>query len=98
MSPSIAWLLQVLRHSPPPDSTPKLVYVSQPAPADFCSDWQMRTRDSDRPLSTAELRAPYPARKATLYARLTQLTANGQLVRCTEGYRLAPNNPLQTSS
>jgi hypothetical protein len=55
-------------------------------------------RNSNRPLSTAQLRAQCPARKATLYARLTQLTATGRLVRCAEGYRLAPNNPVQTSS
>lgn len=46
-------------------------------------------RNCDHPLSTAELRAQCPTRKATLYARLTQLTNTGQLVRCAKGYRLA---------
>ena len=55
-------------------------------------------RNSSRPLSTSELRAQCPARKATLYARLTQLTTTGQLVRCAEGYRLAPDDPVQASS
>jgi hypothetical protein len=50
-------------------------------------------RNANRPLSTTELRAQCPTRKATLYARLTQLTTTGQLVRCAEGYRLVPNNP-----
>ena len=55
-------------------------------------------RNSNRPLSTAQLRDQCPARKSTLYARLTQLTATGRLVRCAEGYQLAPDNPVQTSS
>ena len=55
-------------------------------------------RNSSRPLSTSELRAQCPARKATLYARLTQLTTTGQLVRCAEGYRLAPDDPVPASS
>jgi hypothetical protein len=50
-------------------------------------------RSSGRPLSTAEIRTQCPTRKATLYARLTQLTAIGQIVRCTDGYRIGPNNP-----
>jgi AAA domain len=55
-------------------------------------------RNSNRPLSTSELRAQCPARKATLYARLTQLTTTGQLVRCAEGYQLAPDDPVPASS
>lgn len=51
------------------------------------------SRSSGRPLSTAEIRMQCPIRKATLYARLTQLTAIGQIVRCTDGYRIGPNNP-----
>jgi hypothetical protein len=55
-------------------------------------------RNSSRPLSTSELRAQCPTRKATLYVRLTQLTTAGRLVRCAEGYRLAPDDPVPTSS
>jgi hypothetical protein len=55
-------------------------------------------RNSNRPLSTSELRSQCPTRKATLYARLTQLTTDGRLVRCAEGYRLAPDNPVPASS
>jgi hypothetical protein len=55
-------------------------------------------RNSNRPLSTSELRSQCPIRKATLYARLTQLTTDGQLVRCAEGYRLVPDNPVPASS
>jgi hypothetical protein len=50
-------------------------------------------RASDRPLSSAEIRAQCPTRKATLYERLTQLTAVGQIVRGPDGYRLRPDNP-----
>jgi hypothetical protein len=50
-------------------------------------------RSSDRPLSTAEIREQCPTRKATLYARLTQLTSIGQIVRCADGYQLRLDNP-----
>ena len=55
-------------------------------------------RNSNRPMSTSELRAQCPTRKATLYARLTQLTTTGRLVRCAQGYRLAANDQAPTSS
>jgi hypothetical protein len=55
-------------------------------------------RNSNRPLSTSELRAQCPARKATLYARLAQLTTAGRLVRCPQGYRLVPTDPVPASS
>jgi len=55
-------------------------------------------RNSDRPLSTSELRSQCPTRKATLYARLTQLTTDGRLVRCAQGYRLPANDSLPASS
>jgi AAA domain len=55
-------------------------------------------RNSNCPLSTAELRAQCPTRKATLYARLTQLTTDGRLVRCAQGYRLPANDSLSASS
>jgi hypothetical protein len=54
--------------------------------------------NSSRPLSISELRAQYPTRKATLYARLTQLTTTGQFVRCAQGCRLAANNQVPASS
>lgn len=46
--------------------------------------------DTDRPVPAAELRARCPVRKATLYARLFELTRSGRLLRSPEGYRL-PN-------
>jgi hypothetical protein len=55
-------------------------------------------RNSNRPLSTSELRSQCPTRKATLYARLTQLTTDGRLVRCPEGYRLVPSDPVPANS
>jgi hypothetical protein len=55
-------------------------------------------RNSNHPLSTSELRSQCPTRKATLYARLTQLTTDGRLVRCAQGYRLPPNDSLPASS
>ena len=45
--------------------------------------------DSDRPLPIAELRSLCRVRKATLYARLTELVTTGRLVRSVDGYRLA---------
>jgi hypothetical protein len=45
--------------------------------------------DTDRPLPIAELRSLCRVRKATLYARLTELITSGRLVRCVDGYRLA---------
>jgi hypothetical protein len=45
--------------------------------------------DSDRPLPIAELRSLCRVRKATLYARLTELVSTGRLVRSTDGYHLA---------
>jgi AAA domain len=54
-------------------------------------------RNSKRPLSTSELRSQCPTRKATLYARLTQLTTDGRLVRCAQGYRLPANDSLPAS-
>jgi AAA domain len=55
-------------------------------------------RNSNHPLSTSELRSQCPTRKATLYARLTQLTTDGRLVRCAQGYRLPANDSLPASS
>jgi len=55
-------------------------------------------RNSNRPLSTSELRSQCPTRKATLYARLMQLTTDGTLVRCAQGYRLPANDSLSASS
>lgn len=45
--------------------------------------------NSDRPLPIAELRSLCRVRKATLYARLTELVTTGRLVRSVDGYRLA---------
>jgi hypothetical protein len=45
--------------------------------------------DCDHPLPIAELRSLCRVRKATLYARLTELVSTGRLVRCADGYRLA---------
>ncbi|MGH6826623.1 AAA family ATPase [Methyloceanibacter sp.] len=44
---------------------------------------------SNRAVPIAELRAHCRVRNATLYARLTELTARGHLVRDHDGYRLA---------
>lgn len=55
-------------------------------------------RNSNRPLSTSELRSQCPTRKATLYARLTQLTTDGRLVRCAQGYRLPANDSVPARS
>lgn len=46
-------------------------------------------RESERAVPIAELRSLCRVRKATLYARLTELVSAGRLVRSTEGYRLA---------
>jgi hypothetical protein len=45
-------------------------------------------RQASRPVSAAELRACCAVRKATFYARLTQLTDEGRLVHSAEGYCL----------
>ena len=45
--------------------------------------------DCDHPLPIAELRSLCRVRKATLYARLTELVTTGRLVRSVDGYRLA---------
>jgi hypothetical protein len=45
--------------------------------------------NSERAIPIAELRSLCRVRKATLYARLTELVSTGRLVRCTDGYRLA---------
>ncbi|MGH8115206.1 MAG: AAA family ATPase, partial [Rhodanobacteraceae bacterium] len=45
--------------------------------------------DCLHPLPIAELRSLCRVRKATLYARLTELVSTGRLVRCSDGYRLA---------
>jgi hypothetical protein len=47
--------------------------------------------DSDHPLPITELRSLCRVRKATLYARLTELVTTGRLVRSPDGYRLATN-------
>lgn len=83
-----ALALEVQAHSTPEILTPTSI-----------DDRILNTlRNSSRPLSTSELRAQCPTRKATLYARLTQLTTTGQLVRCAQGYRLAANDPVPASS
>jgi hypothetical protein len=46
-------------------------------------------RESERAVPIAELRSLCRVRKATLYARLTELVSAGRLVRSTDGYRLA---------
>lgn len=46
-------------------------------------------RESARAVPIAELRSLCRVRKATLYARLTELVSAGRLVRCIDGYRLA---------
>ena len=45
--------------------------------------------DTDRVIPIAELRSLCRVRKATLYARLTELVSAGRLVRSADGYRLA---------
>jgi len=45
--------------------------------------------NAPQPLPIAEIRALCRVRNATLYERLTALTAAGRLVRSTDGYRLA---------
>ncbi len=45
--------------------------------------------DHGRIIPIAELRSLCRVRKATLYARLTELVSAGRLVRCADGYRLA---------
>ena len=44
---------------------------------------------SPRPVPAAELRALCSVRKATFYARLTELTSSGRLLRSCDGYLLA---------
>jgi hypothetical protein len=45
--------------------------------------------ESERVIPIAELRSLCRVRKATLYARLTELVSAGRLVRSADGYRLA---------
>ncbi len=45
--------------------------------------------DCDRVIPVAELRSLCRVRKATLYARLTELVSAGRLLRSADGYRLA---------
>jgi hypothetical protein len=69
-----------------------------PAPTSIDDRILDALRNSNRPLSTSELRSQCPTRKATLYARLTQLTTDGRLVRCAQGYRLAANDSVPARS
>jgi hypothetical protein len=46
---------------------------------------------ASQPLSISELRPLCRVRNATLYERLTAMTAAGHLERWPDGYRIAPN-------
>jgi hypothetical protein len=60
-----------------------------PTPASLDERIVRALRDSQHALHIRELRSLCRVRKATLYTRLTALTASGHLVRTTAGYRLA---------
>jgi hypothetical protein len=60
-----------------------------PAPASVDERIVSALSSSDHPLPIADLRVLCRVRKATLYARLTELVTAGRLVRSTHGYRLA---------
>jgi AAA domain len=66
------------RHTPPPQ-----------APASVDARITAALADASRPLPFAELRVLCRVRTATLYQRLAALTADGRLVKSTDGYRLA---------
>jgi hypothetical protein len=64
--------------------------ITQPLPSSSVDERILSALgDCDRPLPIAELRSLCRVRKATLYARLTELVTSGRLVRCADGYRLA---------
>lgn len=60
-----------------------------PAPASVDERIVTALSGRDRPLAVAQLRTLCPVRKATLYARLFELTRSGRLLRSPSGYRLA---------
>jgi AAA domain len=63
--------------------------AAQPLPPGVDERIVSALSDSDHPLPIAELRSLCRVRKATLYARLTELVTTGRLVRSADGYRLA---------
>ncbi len=60
-----------------------------PAPASVDERIVNALSGRDHPVPVAELRTLCPVRKATLYARLFELTRAGRLLRSSGGYRLA---------
>ena len=63
--------------------------VSEPAVPTIDERILGALRESTRAIQIAELRSLCRVRKATLYARLTELVSAGRLVRSADGYRLA---------
>ena len=61
----------------------------EPAPASVDERITNALTTAGRPLPISDLRAACRVRNATLYDRLTALTAQGRLARGPEGYRLA---------
>ena len=63
--------------------------VPDPTPTSVDERIVSALSDCERAVPIAELRSLCRVRKATLYARLTELVGTGRLVRCPDGYRLA---------
>ena len=72
------------------------VLASTPSPTPVSTSVDERITaaliDASQPLSISQLRLLCRVRNATLYERLTALTAAGHLERRPDGYRIAPKS------